>query len=519
MGLVVLGRGPGGPAFLARDGRHTRPGRACARWVLALALAALAGCDGGGRSGGARSPHDKVACVGCHRGGPTPSGRAGVPDAACSARGCHPDGGPDSARIAMVTFRHSAHPMSEKRSVPCAACHIHEAGSTVLRPDSTTCALCHFPEIASPRDVGCATCHRNPQHTQMTSQGVPLSHAMLAQARVPCTRCHYQVVQGDTTVAVARCATCHAAKPPAKLPPADTAHALHPELACRSCHTPIVHRVAAMSGSIALVCSDCHAARHRRPIPADTSSTAKCADCHAGVHAEQQRLMLGLMPGEDLRPSLMFMGGVTCRSCHVSPEAPRPGAGGSLRPAASVCVGCHGAAWRGILARWDRGYERRRAWIDAYLRRAEADLGSHASGAALARMAEAKGLMAFVERARPAHNLTAADGIMRHSLGLVDDAFRLAGRAAPTPPELGPPVRPGACIACHYGIEEAPTGRDSATGRVTTHADHLFKAFLPCDACHAAGAAPPGVPDSLWIDTTSATGPRNRAFLKPRRSK
>ena len=453
--------------------------------------------------------------MGCHRGGPTPSGHAGVPDAACAARACHPNGGPDSARIAMVVFRHSAHPMSEQRSVPCAACHTHEAGSTVLQADSSTCSLCHFPEVSGSRDAGCATCHRDPRHTPLSSQGVPLSHATLKEARVPCTRCHYRVVTGDTTVALARCAACHKAKPPAKLPPADSAHARHPELSCRSCHSPIVHRVVAMSGSIALQCSDCHAARHRRPIPADTSATAKCADCHAGVHAEQQRLMLGLMPGEQLRPSLMFMGGVTCRSCHVSPESPRPGPGRSLKPTATVCVGCHGAAWRGVLPRWERGYQRRRAWIDAYLRTAESDLGPGAPGAALARIAEAKGLMAFVERARPAHNLTAADKVMRQALELAGAAYRLAGRTAPPPPELGPEVRPGSCVGCHYGIEEAAAGRDSASGRTATHAEHLFKAILACDACHAAGAAPPGVPDSLWIDTAAARA--GGAFLKPRR--
>jgi len=415
----------------------------------------------------------------------------------------------------MVAFRHAAHPMSENRTVPCAACHTHAPGSTALRADSSTCALCHFPELSSPRDAGCATCHPQPRHTPLTSQGVPLSHAMLQQARVPCTRCHYRVVEGDTTVAVARCAACHKAKPPAKLPPADSAHAAHPELSCRSCHSPITHRVVAMSGSIALACLDCHAREHRRRIPADTSRTARCADCHAGVHAEQQRLMIGLTPGEALRPSLMFVGGVTCRSCHVAPDAPPPRPGASLRPAATVCVGCHGSTWKGVLERWNRGYQRRRVRIDAYLNSAEAELGGSAPAAALARLAEARGLMAFIQRAKPAHNLPAADQVMRQALTLADQAYRLAGRTTPPPPELGPAVETGSCFACHYGIEEAPTGRDSATGRVTTHADHLFKAFLPCDACHAAGAAPPGIPDSLWIDTThSSRSQRNRDFLK-----
>lgn len=485
--------------------------------ALALLLAAAAAAGACGRSRGAvKDPHAKVACVGCHRGQPTPFGRSGVPDVACSSKGCHPNGGPDTARIAMVSFRHSRHPMSEQRAVPCAACHTHRPGSTVLQADSSTCALCHFDQIIGPRDAGCATCHPAPRHTVQSSQGVPLSHGMLQEARVPCTRCHYRLITGDTAVAVARCASCHASAPPAKLPSADSAHAEHPELSCRSCHARVTHQVVAMSGSIDLQCLDCHAHRHRRPIPADTSGTARCSSCHAGVHAEQQRLLLGLMPGQALEPSLMFVGGVTCRSCHVVPEAPRLAAGAELKPTAASCVGCHGAAWSGVLTRWERGYQRRRGWIDAYLRGAESALGSGGSAVALARLAEAKGLMAYVQRAGVAHNLSAGDHIMRTALSLGADAYRLAGRPVPPPPELGPPVRPGTCVSCHYGIEEAPAGRDSVSRRAVTHADHLLRAFLPCDACHAVGAAPPGVPDSLWIDTTRNRDIRPTPSSQPR---
>jgi len=474
------------------------------RALAAAAAIVLAGCA----HGAARAkddPHARVACVGCHRGAPTASGRSGVPDAACAARGCHPNGGPDSARIAMVVFHHSRHPMSSQRSVPCAACHTHGQGSTVLRADSTTCALCHYADVSGERDAGCATCHPSPRHTAMTSQGVPLSHPLLSEAHVPCARCHYRLVEGDTTVAVARCAACHQAKPPGKLPPSDSAHALHPELACRSCHGSVVHRVMAMSGSIALECLDCHSRGHRRPIPADSSKTANCSDCHAGIHAEQQRLILGVMPGEPLTPSLMFMGGVTCRSCHVTPESPGPRAGASLKPGGAACVGCHGSAWSGVLARWKRGYQRRDAWIGEYLRAEEAALGAPGAAppSALARLAEAKGLMDYLRRADVVHNLSESDRIMRHALALAAGAYRLAGKDAPAVPELGPPVTPGACISCHYGIEEAPAGIDSATGRRVTHADHLLRAYLPCDACHAAGAAPPGIPDSLWIRADS----------------
>lgn len=490
-----------------------RPARPAWRLLAAAGLAALAGLAGCGRRGTPKAPHEGVACVGCHRSGVTVAGRAGVPDAACAARGCHPNGGPDSARIAMVTFKHSAHPMSEQRTVPCAGCHTHAPGSTVLQADSSTCALCHYPQIAGTRDAGCELCHVHPSHTSLTSQGVPLQHGRLAQAKVPCTRCHYRLVEGDTTVAVGRCAACHSAKPPAKLPPADSAHAAHPDMSCRTCHSRVRHRVVAMSGSITLQCLDCHASRHRPPLPVDSSLTAlaagssetqRCGECHAGVHAEEQRLLLGLMPGEQLRPSLMFIGGVTCRSCHVTPDAPRPAPGTSLKPNAHACVGCHGPDWSGMLGRWNRGYDRRRDWITGYLTGAETAVQAHgAPPAALADLAEARGLLAFVQRAGPVHNLTAADQIMRRALGLGEAAYRLAQLSPPPPPALGPPVRGGSCLSCHYGIEEAPAGRDSSTGRMTTHAPHILGAGLTCDACHAVGAAPPGVPDSLWITTGS----------------
>ncbi len=488
-----------------------------ARGALLAALAFAAAACGGGRD--ARGPHASVACVGCHRGGPTPSGRSGVPDVACTASGCHPDGGPDTVRLAMVTFRHSRHPMSMQRNVPCAACHTHDSTGTVLKADSTTCALCHFSQVTGGgvRDAGCAICHPNPNHTRSTSQGVPLPHQMLNQAGIPCARCHYRLVEGDTTVAVTRCAACHTAKPPARLPPADSVHARHPELSCRSCHAAVKHRVVAMSGSIAIDCLDCHDRRHKRPQPADTAQGVKCSDCHAGVHAEQQRLMIGVMPGEELGPSLMFVGGVTCRSCHVTPEGPRPRPGVPLKPGPLVCVGCHGSAWTGVLGRWTRGYQRRAAWIGEYLNAAETALGGKGAAppSALAHLAEARGLMNFVRRAWPSHHLSASDQIMRRALALAGEAYRAAGRPVPPPPELGPPVRPGNCISCHYGIEEAAAGVDSATGRPATHAEHLLRAYLPCDACHAAGAAPPGVPDSLWIKTkTSSDTPSSEGRVR-----
>jgi hypothetical protein len=100
---------------------------------------------------------------------------------------------------------------------------------------------------------------------------------------------------------------------------------------------------------------------------------------------------------------------------------------------------------------------------------------------------------------------------MREALLLTAQAYAAARRAAPVPPELGPPVETGTCISCHYGIEEVAADRDTVTGRAFTHGDHMLRGAMTCDACHAAGAAPPGLPDTLWIDTTRRDrGPRRR---------
>lgn len=484
--------------------------------AVALIAGVLAGCTRE-RSAVPPSAHARVACVGCHRGGSAAGAvRAGVPDSACGSQRCHPSGALDTLVVGNVRFAHRAHPAGEGRTVPCVACHTHGEGELTLRADSTTCALCHFTRIAGRSDAGCASCHPNPRHTRETSQGVALPHPMLRGAGVPCTRCHFQLVEGDTAVAGARCAACHqgtrAADAVDTTASAAQSHATHADVACRACHQPVTHRVVAMSSSIELRCLDCHASRHRRPIPADTSRTAACADCHESVHSEQQRLMLGLMAGDELRPNLMFMAGVTCRSCHAAPDQAPPRPGRSLRTTPAACTGCHGGEWSGILQRWRRGYARRRDWVSGYLRDAEAALGdSAAPRAAKVRLRQAGSQLAFVDRAGPMHNLPVVDQVMRRALALTVEAYELASRTPPPRPELGPPVANGGCTYCHYGIEEARAGRDSVSGRPLTHAGHVLEAGLSCDNCHAAGRAPPGIPDSLWIDTTRTDrGPRRR---------
>lgn len=473
------------------------------RWrpVLLAAVVVAGAC---GRRPATEDPHAKVACVGCHRGLAADSGRAPVPDAGCTTAGCHRDGGADTARLRAVAFRHRGHGSAAGPAVPCATCHTHRPGSAAMVTDTTACALCHVKDLAeaSGRQPDCRSCHAHPQHTPNTNQGVAVPHVQIDDARVPCTRCHYQVVEGRAA-AVDGCRGCHRDSTVLAVRSADTLHARHRGYACAACHAPVRHRVVAMSTSVDLNCLDCHQRGHRRRNhPADIVPTARCEGCHVDVHAQEQRLILGLLPGEPIRPSPMFMGGVTCRSCHVTPGQAGPRAGHPLRANEAACTGCHGQQWAGILARWRRGFERRDAWVAAYVTAALRTSGdSGRAPLARAQVRQAQSLLAFLRAAGPLHNLPASDRIMRHALDLAARSYRTAGLPVPTPPELGPPVQSGSCLSCHYGIEEVRAGRDSTSGRTMSHADHLFKAFLPCDACHAVGAPPPGLPDSLWIDT------------------
>lgn len=401
----------------------------------------------------------------------------------------------------MVGFQHLRHPDGRGGVVPCASCHTHGPDSLQLAAGTAACALCHSAAISGRSDSGCTMCHPNPRHTRSTSQGVQLPHATLQNARVPCTRCHYRLSSGTTSVSPNRCASCHQPREVARTGQlsADSSHAAHRDIACTTCHERITHRVVAMSAAVNLECLTCHSLLHSPSVPAaDSAPDSSCGNCHRGVHAEEQRLVLGLLPGDSMRPSSMFMGGVTCRSCHITANRPAPPPGRSLRGTPAACTGCHGGAWNDILGRWRRGYARRRAMIAGYLNAADSSLGPHAAPAARASLNEARGLLDFVDRAGPLHNLPISDRLMRRTLALASQAYRASGRTPPPPPSLGPPVLEGTCLSCHYGVEEAPLALDSAAGRRSTHADHLFRGGLPCETCHAVGAEPPGFAGREW---------------------
>ena len=310
-------------------------------------------------------------------------------------------------------------------------------------------------------------------HYGMTSQGAAVPHQDLPWIEGECVRCHYDVAAPRSSVLPARCEACHA--DPGAIMASGVGRDLHPfhsGVGCTSCHEGDTHHIEAMSSSVDLRCGDCHVDAHSVPFASGTVAPAACNLCHRGEHVEQQRMVLGLVPGEPrAAPSEKFLVGLTCRSCHLPPERsadagkPRLGTG-------RACVGCHRPEYATVLRWWQEGARDRLALVGRYLARAERNLtageGATASAARAAgehpevadSLAEAGTLLDLVARGKVQHNLPLAHHLFERVVTLVGVAYRASGGAPPPAPELGPRPRMGFCVYCHYRLDEPGLARD-----------------------------------------------------------
>ncbi|HEX9108637.1 MAG TPA: cytochrome c3 family protein, partial [Longimicrobiales bacterium] len=352
--------------------------------LISAALCALLGCAQTGVPPRVRlaAAHDDVTCAACHDGAaPASAAAAHSSDAACTASGCHADGGPSDVQLSSVSFRHREHGRSGGRVAPCAACHTHagKAEDRRLVSAGDACALCHAQQLAGKRSSDCRSCHKDPEHVPVTPQGVPIPHSALAESQTGCLRCHYDVSAPTRTVSSKRCAGCHADKTVAQ-GVGENLHPAHAGIACTGCHEGAKHRVLAMSSAVVLDCADCHAAAHRVRLAQLATPSRTCTACHAGAHQAQQRLLLGEVPGMPAEPSMKFAAGLNCRSCHTPPAGPAEAQ--PVRGQASACAGCHRAEYTQVLGWWRQGTRERADLVGAYVRQASAALGTGAPDSA-----------------------------------------------------------------------------------------------------------------------------------------
>ena len=420
--------------------------------ILSLAVALLTACDfsltpGAGDDADAQMSlaHSELACAACHRGPTGERGRPTVPEASCTSAGCHEAGGPEEVQVATVTFHHRDHGETGDIQPTCAGCHTHPSGEAPLEASVDACALCHLTEVTSGEAQECRLCHEEPDHSELTSQGVVVSHSELPWIEVGCVRCHYDVSSAQIEVNGRSCRQCHDDMEVLNQRAVGRdLHPIHDGITCSSCHASDVHEVRAMSSVVQLACSDCHSRAH--DVTVEPASDL-CAACHEGVHSAQQRLILGVRPDSGVTPSAKFLAGITCRSCHIPPEGREPTQ--PIRGQAESCSGCHPPEYEQVLPGWEEGLRMRLTAVGQYLDRASRQVAS-TSDSARVLMGQAREMVALVREAGGQHNLELSDQLMRDAVDRIQEAYAVAGRQPPSSPDLGRAPHVGLCSYCHY---------------------------------------------------------------------
>lgn len=430
-------------------------GRPRAEALAALiGMVLLAGCSVGAQEGATRDEaHGDLACATCHRGDLADRGEASVPRAACVDSGCHEGGGPARVELATVAFDHRSHAAGSEIALGCSGCHGHTSGSDPLTASVDACALCHIGEISEGEGGECRTCHQDPGFTTRTSQGLEVPHEGLPWITGGCIRCHYDVSEAPHDVPIARCAACHVPVVEAASQGVGTnLHPSHAGIACTTCHDSELHRIQAVSSVVDLRCSDCHREIHGVETTGGWPSSTTCNDCHGSIHEEQQRLLLGILPGGlAAAPAEKFMAGLTCRSCHAA--EPEGAATEAVQADADACVGCHRPEYATVLRWWRQGTDDRRRRVEAYVSRTERDLASP-SDEARGAVEEARALLDLVAVGGGEHNVALSHQVLEAALDRATDARRAAGQNPPAPPDLGRQPTMGLCSYCHYRLDD-----------------------------------------------------------------
>ena len=427
------------------------------RVLLSLGLsvsAALAGCTVDDRpvllvEG---DSHAQFACADCHAGGVTTRAVAAVPSETCTASDCHATGGPREVSVGPVTFLHRGHAGDSIVAMECAGCHTHPSGAAPLSAGLEACSLCHLNDQSAGESGECRLCHGQPAHEGVTSQGVAIPHSSVPWIDGACVRCHYDVTEALVDVGERTCITCHEEEERVVARAVGTdLHASHVTVNCTSCHEGQSHHIRAMSTAVVLDCAQCHVEVHALEVSEEFASAEGCADCHAEVHAEQQALLLGVVPGrDDVRPSDKFLDGLTCRSCHAPPVGADPTR--AVRGNDSGCTTCHRSEYATVLQWWRQGTRERLTSVEQAVAVARGRLGS--AGEPGRHLAAADSLVDVVRAGGAIHNLRLSHQLLERALSDVGDAWRAAGDAPPSLPDLGREPSMGLCSYCHYRLDE-----------------------------------------------------------------
>ncbi len=407
-----------------------------------------------------RGGHADLACATCHQGGLADRTLAAVPPETCQGSACHAHDIPGEVVLSSVRFTHRGHGSTETLTVGCAGCHHHSSGDEPITAGPETCGLCHVEELSGARGEDCRLCHTAPNHEGMTSQGLPVPHQGLPWIEGGCLRCHYAVARPVHQVSLARCVRCHEdATAVTEAGIGEDLHPTHTSVSCEACHEADNHRIEAMSSAVVLSCNTCHRVEHDVDVGATGMDADACNECHRGAHVDEQRLLLGILPGNPAAsPSDHFMEGLTCRSCHREGDASTDQ---RTRGSSDACVACHSPEYAAVFRWWDQGIDERVRLVERYVADgASAVAGRPETDEAVDSIARARQLLGLIQRAGGEHNLPLTHRIFEDAVGAVAEAYRLVGQAVPPQPQLGRAPRQGLCTYCHYRLREPGLSED-----------------------------------------------------------
>lgn len=334
-------------------------------------------------------------------GGDVVQTRAKIDDATCMTDNCHgkPDDQFKTKKIQFtekVTFVHQPHFEAKNQikgqKIGCTNCHRHETNLKKFEVSKDSCYLCHFmgTKLNEARSR-CELCHKLPEapikikaptqepkddwdsdkdtsKTEPTqgepAQTKPITHAMLKQAGVACTSCHFELVQSGTGATYSaffengilktavvygvgqikkeNCLACHDKEKDLKQAMAmelmHQRHTTDKTARCLDCHQPVVHIKAKLE--------------ERLPQDDDPVLLAGCMTCHPVPHYYQRVLTSGYKnPAYGHVPDSMYGTSVNCLGCH-NEQITLPKGQTVLKASGKTCVSCHDKTYEKTLKEW-----------------------------------------------------------------------------------------------------------------------------------------------------------------------
>lgn len=246
----------------------------------------------------------------------------------------------------------------------CTACHTYNGdGNTHFTVNYSTCFTCHLINQEFNSDTGrCLGCHEAPTRkltvhgggsgsTSMpgVSTSAVMDHHDIVERGINCASCHFDVIQGDSTVSIRDCERCHDQEIFLKgfderdVDTVEEYHKVHiagQKAHCLDCHRAVKHELIEADAQVAN-------ADFVQPVRND------CQHCHPNHHEEQVEMLMGL-GGEgpvQSMPNAMFGSRLNCRGCHT--QAGNDFKGDSLITATkNTCVTCHNQDYEKLFEQW-----------------------------------------------------------------------------------------------------------------------------------------------------------------------